>query len=435
MQWHERHNIHAWSLASLRGEVGTRFGHEFVRFDRRSGCRDQWIGRVGRVDCRGVGGGRRKSGGAGQKRRTRRGVRRANSESERRSRLFHGGCDLPHASLRRAREGWREILGPVTVLVNAAGGNDPSVTVTEKMRLEEIKLDDWRANFDMNLVGGVLAPCQEFGPGMVDRKRGSIINIASVSAHIPLSRVVAYSAAKAAALSVTQFLAREWAASKVRVNSITPGFFPAEQNRRLLFNEGGTPTARAQAVLQLTPMKRFGDAEELIGAAVFTASRRGRLVRDRNRFARGRRVFVPFVNNRPPWALFLEYDAGRFKTGIHAGRIAPGRLAGGPDSAIREVAARGGGRKHFRTLGGFAGDGEPCWTTNCGDGVAEENRCAGFRILHELREPQGAGPGGKSEGLVAGALAGIGAPDHCLRNGEQGPAGRIGGVFSNASAR
>ena len=88
---------------------------------------------------------------------------------------------------------------------------------------------------------------------------------------VPLSRVVAYSAAKAAVLSLTQFLAREWAPKGVRVNSITPGFFPAEQNRRLLFNEDGTPTARGQAVLQHTPLGRFGEPRELIGAAVFLA--------------------------------------------------------------------------------------------------------------------------------------------------------------------
>src|SRR6266513_905816 len=98
-----------------------------------------------------------------------------------------------------------------------------------------IALADWQASCDLNLAGGVLVPCQEFGPDMVTRGRGSIINIASVSAHVPLSRVVAYSAAKAAVLSLTRFLAREWAAKGVRVNSITPGVFPAEQNRRLLF--------------------------------------------------------------------------------------------------------------------------------------------------------------------------------------------------------
>jgi NAD(P)-dependent dehydrogenase (short-subunit alcohol dehydrogenase family) len=93
-----------------------------------------------------------------------------------------------------------------------------------------------------------------------------------VSAHLPLSRVVTYSAAKAAVLNLTQFLAREWAPQGVRVNSITPGFFPAEQNRRLLFNEDGSPTPRAQSILTHTPMARFGQAGELIGAAVFLAS-------------------------------------------------------------------------------------------------------------------------------------------------------------------
>src|SRR5207253_10028103 len=141
---------------------------------------------------------------------------------------------------------------PGTILVNAAGGNDPKVTVTPERSFESIELADWQANFDLNLVGGVLLPCQEFGPAMAARGRGSIINIASVSAHIPLSRVVAYSSAKAAVLSLTQFLAREWAPRGVRVNSVTPGFFPAEQNRKLLFNPDGTPTARAQSIFNHT---------------------------------------------------------------------------------------------------------------------------------------------------------------------------------------
>jgi NAD(P)-dependent dehydrogenase (short-subunit alcohol dehydrogenase family) len=107
---------------------------------------------------------------------------------------------------------------------------------------------------------------------MLARGKGSIINIASVSAHLPLSRVVTYSASKAAVLSLTQFLAREWAAKGVRVNSITPGFFPAEQNRKLLFNDDGSPTARTKSILGHTPMGRFGESAELIGATVFLAS-------------------------------------------------------------------------------------------------------------------------------------------------------------------
>jgi NAD(P)-dependent dehydrogenase (short-subunit alcohol dehydrogenase family) len=175
-------------------------------------------------------------------------------------------------TLTAARAQIEQQLGTITVLVNAAGGNDPKVTVTPERSFESIQLSDWQANFDLNLIGGVLLPCQEFGPAMVSRGRGSIINIASVSAHLPLSRVVAYSAAKAAVLSLTQFLAREWAPKNVRVNSITPGFFPAEQNRKLLFNDDGSPTARTKSILGHTPMGRFGVADELVGAAVFLAS-------------------------------------------------------------------------------------------------------------------------------------------------------------------
>jgi len=176
------------------------------------------------------------------------------------------------ASLAQAHKEVAARLGAVRILVNAAGGNDPKVTVTAERPFEAIEAGDWKASFDMNLVGGALLPCQEFGPAMAKAGGGSIINIASVSAHLPLSRVVAYSAAKAAVLSLTQFLAREWAPQGVRVNSITPGFFPAEQNRRLLFNEDGTPTPRAQSILGHTPMGRFGSGEELVGAAVFLAS-------------------------------------------------------------------------------------------------------------------------------------------------------------------
>jgi len=163
-------------------------------------------------------------------------------------------------------------LGAPTILLNAAGGNHPNVTVTPEHPFAAISLEAWRANFDLNLVGGIFLPCQEFGPAMCQRGKGSIINIASAAAHLPLSRVVAYSAAKAAVLSLSLFLAREWAPQGVRVNTITPGFFPAEQNHKLLFNDDGSPTPRTQAIWGHTPMNRFGAAKELVGAAVFLAS-------------------------------------------------------------------------------------------------------------------------------------------------------------------
>jgi NAD(P)-dependent dehydrogenase (short-subunit alcohol dehydrogenase family) len=185
---------------------------------------------------------------------------------------FFSADAVSRCSLTEAHEKIEAALGAPAILLNAAGGNDPKVTVTNDHPFESIAVEDWQKNFDMNLVGGVLLPAQEFGPAMCKRGKGSIINIASASAHVPLSRVVTYSAAKAAVLSVTKFLAREWATKGVRVNSVTPGFFPAEQNRKLLFNEDGSPTARTQSIWGHTPMKRFGESHELVGAVVFLAS-------------------------------------------------------------------------------------------------------------------------------------------------------------------
>jgi NAD(P)-dependent dehydrogenase (short-subunit alcohol dehydrogenase family) len=185
---------------------------------------------------------------------------------------FFSADAMARESLRAASQQIEKLLGAPAILVNAAGGNDPKVTLGPDRSFEQVAFEDWRASFDLNLVGGVLFPCQEFGPAMVRHGKGSIINFASVSAHVPLSRVVAYSAAKSAVLNLSQFLAREWAPKGVRVNTITPGFFPAEQNRRVLFNPDGTPTERTQTILGHTPMERFGEPQELIGAAIFLAS-------------------------------------------------------------------------------------------------------------------------------------------------------------------
>jgi NAD(P)-dependent dehydrogenase (short-subunit alcohol dehydrogenase family) len=185
---------------------------------------------------------------------------------------FFSADALDQNSLKATREALLKRFGAPTILVNAAGGNNPRVTVTPEHSFEEIDVAHWRENFDMNLVGGALIPCQVFAPAMKSNRKGSIINIASVSAHLPLSRVVAYSAAKAAVLNLTLFLAREFAPYNIRVNSITPGFFPGEQNRRLLFNEDGTPTPRGQVILGHTPLARFGDPSELVGTTVYLAS-------------------------------------------------------------------------------------------------------------------------------------------------------------------
>ena len=177
-------------------------------------------------------------------------------------------------SLIEARDAIVQEHKSVDILVNAAGGNRPDATLPPGSEFSNLSLEAWRDVFDLNLVGGVLLPCQIFGEAMLAAQSGSIINIASMAGMIPLSRVVAYSAAKASVINLTQFLAREWATRGVRVNAISPGFFPAEQNRALLFKDDGTYTERGGQIIGHTPMARFGKAEELSGAVVFLASER-----------------------------------------------------------------------------------------------------------------------------------------------------------------
>lgn len=188
---------------------------------------------------------------------------------------FYAADALDRDSLIRARNELNEKLGPLSVLVNAAGGNRPEATLPPGSDFCDLPLEAWKDVFDLNLAGGVLLPCQVFGETLLASGRGSIVNIASLSGMTPLSRVVAYSAAKAAVINLTKFLSREWATRGVRVNSISPGFFPAEQNRRLLFNEDGSYTERGGQIIGHTPMARFGDPQELAGAAVWLAAPRG----------------------------------------------------------------------------------------------------------------------------------------------------------------
>lgn len=152
-------------------------------------------------------------------------------------------------------------FGHVDILINAAGINSGTPFF-------EIAEEEWHKILDVDLKSVFLA-CQIFGKAMVDAGRGgSIINISSVSSGPPLSRVFTYSVAKGGVNQITQFLAREWAAHNVRVNAIVPGFFPAEQNRRLLTPE------RTAKIMSHTPMNRFGEPRELVGAVVYLASDR-----------------------------------------------------------------------------------------------------------------------------------------------------------------
>jgi NAD(P)-dependent dehydrogenase (short-subunit alcohol dehydrogenase family) len=181
---------------------------------------------------------------------------------------------MEKSSLEAARAGVLQRADSIDILVNAAGGNRPDATLPPGANFCELPIDAWQNVFDLNLVGGVLLPCQVFGETMLEKKSGSIINIASMSGMIPLSRVVAYSAAKAAVLNLTQFLAREWATKGVRVNALSPGFFPAEQNKKLLFNDDGSYSERGGQIISHTPMARFGEAQELAGAIVWLASQK-----------------------------------------------------------------------------------------------------------------------------------------------------------------
>ena len=165
------------------------------------------------------------------------------------------------ASLESGRQAAEERLGPVNVLVNAPGLNSSTPFF-------DIALDEWRRILDANLTSVFLA-CQVFGRSMIaNGNGGSIINLSSASSGPPLSRVPAYSVSKAGLNNLTQYLARELAPRHIRVNAIAPGFFPAEQNRRLLSDE------RVRAIVGHTPAGRLGEPDELIGATVWLASGR-----------------------------------------------------------------------------------------------------------------------------------------------------------------
>lgn len=188
---------------------------------------------------------------------------------------------LDKEELVKTYEQIKAALGSCDILINGAGGNQPGAIASVKMLKKEKQEDDYsfwdlkeeniRNVMDLNYMGTLL-PIQVFTRDMVEKRKGSIINIASVSSILPLSKVMAYSNAKSAVQSLTQWLAIHFGQSGIRCNAIVPGFYAAEQNHDLLFNKDGSYTDRAGDIIAGTPMGRFGNPEELIGAALFLAS-------------------------------------------------------------------------------------------------------------------------------------------------------------------
>jgi NAD(P)-dependent dehydrogenase (short-subunit alcohol dehydrogenase family) len=176
--------------------------------------------------------------------------------------------------LRTARDIVLKEFDGIDILVNAAGGNMPGAVVQPDSNFFAMKIDDFRKVIDLNLVGSVL-PSQIFCEDMAKRKKGVIINIASMAAMRTITRVAGYSAAKAAITNFTSWLAVEMAhkyGEGIRVNAISPGFFLTEQNRTLLTNADGSYTSRGQKVIAQTPYGRFGKPEELIGTLIWLCS-------------------------------------------------------------------------------------------------------------------------------------------------------------------
>lgn len=168
-------------------------------------------------------------------------------------------------------------LGPCDILVNGAGGNNPRATTDNEYQHEAVEGQKTFFDLDPNGVDfvfklnfqGTLLPTQVFAKDMVEKKSGCILNISSMNAYIPLTKIPAYSGAKAAVSNFTQWLATHFAGTGIRCNAIAPGFLVSNQNRRLLFNEDGTPTARSNKILSGTPTGRFVESEELLGGVFF----------------------------------------------------------------------------------------------------------------------------------------------------------------------
>ena len=186
---------------------------------------------------------------------------------------------LDKESLKACHQAVLRDLGPCDILINGAGGNNPRAT-TDKEYFEPGDIDaETKSFFDLEEKGvefvfnlnfiGTLLPTQTFAKDMVGRDGCNILNISSMNAYTPLTKIPAYSGAKAAVSNFTQWLAVHFSKVGIRVNAIAPGFFSTKQNAALLWNEDGTPTARTGKILAASPMGRFGEPEELLGALLF----------------------------------------------------------------------------------------------------------------------------------------------------------------------
>ena len=188
---------------------------------------------------------------------------------------------LDKESIKAAHEAINKDFGKVDILLNGAGGNNPRATTDDEF-FEPSDLGKVKTLFDLEENGvefvfnlnylGTLLPTIEFVPDMIGREGCSILNISSMNAFTPLTKIPAYSGAKAAVSNLTEWLAVHFSKVGVRCNAIAPGFFVTKQNEKLLFDEAGQPTARTNKILRNTPMDRFGKPEELIGAVAFLLS-------------------------------------------------------------------------------------------------------------------------------------------------------------------
>lgn len=187
---------------------------------------------------------------------------------------------LDKDNLEEVRQAVLADFGPTDILINGAGGNNPKATTDNEFHQTNLP-EDTKTFFDLDQSGiefvfnlnylGTLLPTQVFAQDMVGRKGANIVNISSMNAFTPLTKIPAYFGAKAAISNFTQWLAVHFSKVGIRCNAIAPGFLVTNQNRGLLFNKDGSPSERAEKILNQTPMNRFGEAEELIGGLFFLA--------------------------------------------------------------------------------------------------------------------------------------------------------------------